>query len=816
MKAIFKMTGRTIRTYFTRFMAILLIVALSAGFFAGLKITTDAMLNTGESYLPDQKFYDFRLFSTIGFDKADVGKFESIDGVEAAEGSYSVDALVRFDDKVSPFKLHALTEKTNLISLEAGRMPTSPNECLADVDQYTEDDIGKTFTVADENDEGVKSQLEVTEFTIVGLCNSPLYLGLDRGTTTIGSGTVSTFIYAPEEAFSGEVYTEINLILDESAEIYSEEYDELIDKHEVEITALAEEAVKERYEKLLAENHLTPEMAEALGLEAPSSYVLTRNENAGYVSFENDTAIIGSVANIFPIFFIAIAILVCVTTMSRMVDEERTQIGTLKAMGFSKGAIMSKYLLYAAIATVVGWGIGYFVCTWALPKIFWLAYNEIYNFAPIIYLFSGSLAILTLAISLISILGTTYISCRHELAEVPASLIRPRAGKVGKRVLLERIKPLWNRLSFLRKITVRNMFLYKRRMVMMLVGIGCCAGLLVTAFGVRDSMIDVGEIQFNQIQKYDIEASYGDDDGAAVKESLDGIEEIDRYLDVRLDYVDLNADKSMSSVHLLSFDNAEQITEYWSFLKDGEAMTLPAKGEVLISPKIAEKLSLSAGDTFEIRDADMKTGTVKVAGVFDNQIYDYVILSDETYGGLFGEWSSNTAFIKTSVDNEEVAKQLTEINGITSVTQLATFERNVTGALDCLNYIIWLIVAFSGALAFIVIFNLTNINIAERRREIATVQVLGFYPKETESYVLKENLILSVIASILGLPLGKLFHMTVMSMVKIDMITFNDTVTPLSYLLAFAFSILFAVIVNYFMKRQINKVNMAESLKAVE
>ena len=360
------------------------------------------------------------------------------------------------------------------------------------------------------------------------------------------------------------------------------------------------------------------------------------------------------------------------------------------------------------------------------------------------------------------------------------------------------------------------MFLYKRRMVMMLVGIGCCAGLLVTAFGVRDSMIDVGKIQFNQIQKYDIEASYGDDDGDAVENRLNSVDGVDGSLDIRLDYVDLNAKKSMSSVHLLSFDNPEQITNYWSFLKDGENMELPKKGEVLISPKVAEKLALSAGDAFEIRDADMRTGKVTVAGVFDNQIYDYVILSDETYSELFGEWSSNTALIKTASNAEDVAKQLTEIQGITSVTQLATFERNVTGALDCLNYIIWLIVAFSGALAFIVIFNLTNINIAERRREIATVQVLGFYPKETESYVLKENLILSVIASILGLPLGKLFHMTVMSMVKIDMITFNDNIEPLSYVIAFVLSVLFAVVVNHFMKRQINKVNMAESLKAVE
>ncbi|MBQ7381139.1 MAG: FtsX-like permease family protein, partial [Clostridia bacterium] len=470
-----KMTVRTIRTFYTRFMAILLIVALSAGFFAGLKITTDAMLNTGDEYLKHQHFYDFRLLSTIGFNEDELKRFEALDGVEAAEGTYSADALVRFNDQVSPYKIHALTDQVNLVSLEAGRMPSAPNECLADVDRYSEDDIGKTFTIAAENEDGVKEQLSETEFTIVGLCNTPLYLGLDRGTTSIGSGTVSTFFYVPSEAFTSSVFTEINLTLAQKADIYSEEYDALIDKHEDEITALAETVVKERYDSILEENHITPEIAATLGIEEPSAYVLTRNENAGYVSFENDTGIIGGVANIFPIFFIAISILVCMTTMSRMVDEERTQIGVLKAMGFSKAAIMGKYLLYAGIATVIGWVIGYFVCTWALPKIFWLAYNEIYNFAPITYLFSGDLALLTLAISLISILGSTYFSCHKELVSVPATLIRPRAGKVGKRVILEYIKPVWNRLPFLSKITTRNMLLYKQRLFMMLIGIGCYA-----------------------------------------------------------------------------------------------------------------------------------------------------------------------------------------------------------------------------------------------------------------------------------------------------------------------------------------------------
>ena len=814
MKAVLKMAVRTVRTHFARFMAILLIVALSAGFFAGLKITTDAMLYTGESYFDEQNLYDFRLFSTIGFDKSNTEDLSKLAGIETVEGTYSVDALLSFSDKISPYKLHALNKEINLASLAAGRMPEANNECIVDAMYYTEDDIGKTVTLVDENAADVKSQLSETEFTIVGLCNSPLYLGLDRGATTIGSGTVTAFIYIPSETFTSDYYTEINLTLSENNKIYSDEYNEAIDALKDSVTTLTEELVDARFERILKENHLTPELAEKFGITA-SVYVLTRSENSGYVSFENDTAIIESVAYIFPVFFIAIAILVCVTTMSRMVDEERTQIGTLKALGFSNTAIAGKYLLYSAIATILGWAVGYFACIWGLPKIFWVAYGEIYNFAPIKYLFSPSLAAITLSISLVSILGTSYISCRHALKEVPASLIRPRVGKVGKRVLLERIKPLWNRLSFLRKITIRNMLLYKRRVVMMLVGIGCCAGLLVTAFGIHDSMVGVGDIQFNDIQKYNIQASYDTASKDKVNEKLEAIDELDRYINVRIDKIDASAEKSMSSINLISY-SSDEITGYWRLLNDGVELALPAKGEAIISPKVAEKLSLSKGDSFEMRDADMRVATVTVADVYDNHIMDYVFMSDETYEELFGEWTSNSLLIETSADSETIATKLTEIRGITSVTQLETLENNVCEALECLNYIIVLAVAFSAALAFIVIFNLTNINIAERRREIATVQVLGFYPKETESYVLNENLILSVIASIIGLPLGKLFHSTVMSMAKIDAVTFINQVKPISYLLAFVASVFFAAIVNSFMKRQIAKVNMAESLKAVE
>ena len=816
MKSIFKMTLRTIGSFKGRYMALLLIVALSAGFFAGLKVTTDAMLNTGGEYFEEQNFYDFRLLSTWGFTKDDVKAFEDIKGVKTAEGSYSLDALMLYNESDHPVKLYSISEKTNLPSLSVGRMPTSEGECLADEDLFSENDLGKTISLSNENKKDVTDVLGRKEYTIVGLVSSPLHIGIDRGTTNIGNGSVFCFLYLPESNFKSDVYTEVNLLLNETAKIYSEEYDKLTDESKEEITFLSERLLEERYRSTLEKNHITPEIAEQMGIIAPEIYVLTRNENAGYVSFENDTGIIGGVANIFPVFFIMISILVCVTTMTRMVDEERTQIGTLKSLGFSNKAVISKYLLYAGSATFIGWLFGFFACTWALPKIFWLAYNEIYGFAPISYLFSPFLAILTLAISLFFIVGSTYISCRKELLSVPAALIRPRAVKSGKRVFLERITPLWKRLGFLNKITIRNMFRYKQRLFMMLIGIGCCCGLVVTAFGVRDSMIDVGELQFSEIHKQDIEASYDEGKEAEIVEILKTLDGVKKYITISSTRVDISAENSMNSVKLFCIRANEDYSDFIDFHSGDEKIFLPQKGEVLISPKIAEKLELSAGDTFSVRNSDMISGEVKVSDVFDNYIYDYVIMTDETYTQLFGDWETNTALILSEGNVESLAKSLTQTGGFTAISQLDTTRAHITDALDCLNYIIWLIIFFSGALAFIVIFNLTNINIAERSREIATVLVLGFYPAETESYVLKENMVLSVIASILGLPLGKLFHSTVMSMVKIDMITFNNIVKPVSYLLSVIFTILFALIVNRFMKRRIDKINMAESLKAVE
>lgn len=812
MAAITKMTRRSIRSFFGRYLALLLIVALSVGFFAGLKITKDAMANTCEKYITEQNFYDYQLFSTLGFTRDDVEQVEALSFVEAAEGMKTLDVLIEQDDDSQPFRLISLPEQVSLPSLTAGRMPETDAECLADADVFEESAIGTVLSV----DGDVENELADTEYTIVGLVNSPQYLGNDRGTTDMGNGSLKGFLYLPEEAFLREPYTEIQVALKETAPIYSEEYEALIEDHEEEMTRLCEDLADERYDDLLAETGLPAELAEQAGLADPETYVLTREENTGYVSFKNDSSIVSGIANIFPVFFILIAMLVCVTTMTRMVDEERTQIGVLKALGFSNGAITAKYLLYAGSATIIGWVAGYFLGTWGLPKVFWFAYNALYDFAPLSYLFGPSLAFGTLVVALISILGSAFLSCRKELSSQPAGLLRPRTIKKGKRILLERLPFLWKHLSFLQKITLRNMFRYKKRLIMMLVGISCCAGLVVTAFGVRDSMIDTGALQYETVQKYDIEVSFEEGDGTAVLDSLTEMAEVESVLPCSVHRIDALKDGAVCSVSVYGFDDTSSLADFWDLHTDEGAIPFPGEGEVIIGTKIAEKLALAVGDTLEIQDSDFQTMEVTVSGVFDNYANDYILLSSDTWKEAFGSWQPNTIMLNVDGDEDQLAEELTDLENVSGVTLLSASREKIDSALSCLNYIIWMIVLFSGALAFIVIFNLTNINLAERSREIATVEVLGFYPKETGSYVLRENLVLSVLASIIGLPLGVLFHKVVMYMIDIDILYFKVQIAPLSFLLAFLCTVLFAIVVNLFMRRRIDRINMAESLKAVE
>lgn len=817
MKSIVKMTGRTIRSFFGRYMALMLIVALSVSFFAGLKVTKEAMYATAQDYLDSQAFYDFRLISTLGFSEDDVTEISRQPWLGKAEGQKSVDALIPYQDSTAAFRFLAIPEQVNIPSLRAGRMPQTKSECLADARAFDESAIGTVVRLSPDNKQDTLDFLETDSFLIVGLADSPLYISTDRGTTTIGDGALKGFFYLHPDAFSQEVYTEVDVKLRKASNIYSQDYEDAVDEYKPQITELVSKLAWDRFDSILDAYGLDRDQAEYVDLEKPDTYVLTRRENAGFVSFENDTAIVSGVANLLPVFFIMIAMLVCITTMTRMVSEERTQIGVLKALGFPGWAIAAKYLLYAGSATVIGWALGFFLGTWGLPEVFWWAYGVLYKFAPLKYQFGPSLARITLAVSLLGILGAALASCWKALGAVPAELIRPQRGKQGRRILLEYIPFLWKPLTFLQKITLRNMLRYKLRMTMMLVGISCCTALMVTAFGVRDSMIHIGTLQFGGIQHYDMDLSFTEGDRADILRAVDRMENVTDSLLCVKDRVDVYGDTdSLRSVTLLGLEDWDRLPDYWTLSWDGQELSVPESGQVLVSRRLAEKLGLSIGDTIEAEDSDLNRASLTVSGIFENYVANYLFVRAEDCEHFFGTEGANAMMLHTQGEPGEVAKALTELEGVTALNRMDVSLDQVDSAMSCLNYIIWLVVGFAGALAFIVIYNLTNINLAERSREIATVEVLGFYPKETEAYVLRENLLLSILAALLGMPLGSVIQPIVMGMVTVDNSCFDVHIEKASYILAFCCTVLFAWIVNRAMRRHIRRIPMAESLKAVE
>ncbi len=356
--SILKLTRRSIRSSFGRFLAILLIVTLSVGFFSGLKITKSAMAETCNDYLIKQNFFDYRLLSTIGFTDNDVKTFQGDSAVSLAEGGKSVDALLKFNEKTAAYKLIAMPKYINNPALVSGEMPAAENECLVDARVFDENCIGKTIELSIENSKDISDTVKTTVYTITGTASSPLYLGNNRGTANIGSGTLTGFVYIQPENFTGEYYTELYLTLSENAPAYSSDYKKLITQQKGHISELFQTAIENRaYDTLgvskddlsllaavygISTEELEEELRKQMDFEEPTTYIFTREENQGYLSFESDTSIISGIANILPIFFILIAMLVCITTMTRMVDEERTQIGVLKAMGYGNGVITGK------------------------------------------------------------------------------------------------------------------------------------------------------------------------------------------------------------------------------------------------------------------------------------------------------------------------------------------------------------------------------------------------------------------------------------------------------------------------------------------
>ena len=1034
-----KMLLRSIRRSLGRYLAILGIVALGVGFFAGLKSSFPAMQQTADDYLRRLHFHDFQLLSTLGFSEGDRAAFERVPGVGAAEGALFADAYVEHGGVRRVCRLMSITERVDLPELTAGRMPRSLGECLGDRRIFTEDDLGTTVRLGNDNDADTLALFKRESFTIVGLARSPRYISSERGDTTLGSGRIDGFVLLPPQDFDSEAYHELLLFCDLPGAIYSEEYDaafsrleeharreledgekeiarrqkELDDgrlklekgmaqlpaarqqieenrallneerakleagraeleagEQELEMNAAALEAYKaaslapyaeqivtltgeiaalqnalsaaqdvpggeviaaplrarlqEKTAALIqaqadyaaAEASFAPQEAElaearkqlaaaraelesgeaalndgyarlaeaedqiaaaeaafpkhlreledgqqlldeAAGrleegraeyengkreaeeafLEAEQKladaedeladaareagekldlelYTLGRGSNPGYLTFDNDTRIVDALSDVFPIFFVLVAALVCITTMTRMVGEERTQIGTMKALGYSTTVTMSKYLLYAASASLLGCVSGYFLGTLLIPWLVWFSYGIIYDYARLRFYFSPLMAALCLLVTVPGSLLVTWSVCRRELRERPAELIRPKAPKKGSRILLERITPLWRALPFLTRFSLRNAFRFPARVMMLLLGIGGCTALLVAGLGARDSVAHISDYQYDEIMLYDLEVNL-DEERFSSEEEITALwtEEDCRWTLTRQESATITADGRVKSSRMIAAAPGT-LAGLLSLHDEHGELPFPASGEAVVTKKIAETMSLRVGDSFTLTPDGGEPLELCVSGVCENYLRHFVFVDLAS----LRDARVNAALLRCGGDGDpaELGARLRGREGVNYVSVTRQERKLMEDSMRSMDVLIALVIVSSGALAFITLYNLTNINIMERIREIATVKVLGFYPRETDSYVLRENVLLSCLGAVFGLFLGKGLHYIIIRALVVEYMSFDVRVTALSYCLAFAVTILFTLMTNAAMKRRLAAVNMAESLKSVE
>ncbi len=567
-------------------------------------------------------------------------------------------------------------------------------------------------------------------------------------------------------------------------------------------------------------------------LEDPEVFSLGRDTNIGYVSFENDSKIVDDVAAVFPVFFFAIAALVCSTTMQRMVSDERGQIGTMRSLGYSGFAIVMKYVTYSGLASVTGCILGYLVGSKLFPAVIWKAYRMMYGFAPIVFKNDIGIFILSLIVSILCSVGATVFTCLSEFTEEPAQLVRPKAPTPGKRILLERMTFIWKRLHFLHKVSARNVFRFKKRMWMMIIGIAGCTALLLAAFGIKDSCDNLMFFQYDEIQTYDISLLFdGKPNRKKVAKELKALDEKfakttgDEFKSescyVTFENVKHNSKAAIREVTLIASD-AENITEFINLHKDGQSFAWPSDGKVSISMKLADTNNLKPGDkiTFEYGD-EGRTFELEIESVFENYVNHYALINDKTYEQAFGEdYDPSDMLIKLPSKYKDqgmtYASKFASKFDVRSWSAVAEMRKNFEGTMEQLNNIVILVIFCAGMLAFIVLFNLNNINITERVREIATLKVLGFNRGETGSYVFRENFILVFIGFLFGVPLGIVFHRFIIAQIKMDLVAYKVLILPKSYVFALILVLLFSLVVDLVMRGKIEKIDMAESLKSIE
>ncbi|MCB6615660.1 FtsX-like permease family protein [Ruminococcus sp. 210702-SL.1.03] len=920
MTALFKDALREIRRSFGRFMSVFLIIALGCGFFTGIKASCPDMILTASNYFEQSRLMDLRLRSNIGVKSKDIAAVRSAEGVEGACAGYSKEFYYNYDQRNVVLKAISINSNVesggvndlNVPVLQEGRLPTAKNECAVEVKIGAPDTfkIGEKITLkAPNSSEKVTDTLACDTFEIVGVVISPLYIGFERDHASIGSGSVNSNIFLPEESFVCDYYTDLYVRLEGMSgyEPFSEEYKKQTEKRGAAAEKAFEESVSQRYEsmknsaqqkidyaqgeietlesvlstdvdslsalhekalaaaaelqkkyaqqeksfqKVLIKSQLmqTNEKADMLAaligdtdgsvregyseqleqakielaaakeqLENASElkfYNQTRFDLSDYEGYRDDAEKINNVSKVFPMFFILIAALVCLTTMTRMVEEQRTVIGVYKALGYGEIHILAKYMIYGALASLTGSCIGAAAGLQIFPRLIIRTYRIMYNIPGAATPFRPAYMLAAACVSVLLTCAAAVYSCRRELRAQPAEIMRPKAPAAGRRVLLERAPAIWNKLSFLMKVTVRNLLRYKKRFFMTVIGVAGCTALIITGFGLKNSVSAIIDKQFGEIFRYSAIVALNTDFDNAYKavEDCNGVKYSKAAFSMA---VEADGGDGYSATIIA----ADGLKDRYVQMKRPDGSDIDPENGVAITQKLADMCDLSEGDSISFTDPDGDRYEAEIGGIMQNYALNYIFMTDAQYEKTFGKKpQDNIALLNTdnSASNESVKSELISDERVLGVTFKDDSVKSFMRSIKSMNAIVLLLIVCAAFLAATVLYNLANINITERMRELATVKVLGFYDGETAAYIYRESVISTAIGIIIGLGLGKLLHYFVVVTVEVEAVMFIRELNAASYIIGALLTAGFACIVNGALYFRLRNIDMAQSLKSIE
>ena len=807
-----------IKDNYKRFLSLICMAFLGVGFYVGIQSSSPDMLKTLDNFYDENNVYDISVISNVGLTEDDLLKLSKIKNVELAINIQEKDSYLEIEENNYVVKLIEYNSQMNNVHIKEGRLPKNNNEVSVDNALLENNNLklGDNITI-----DGKK-------YSIVGNVISPLYFSAERPNSNLGSGKVDYYIYVYNGSLDLEAYSNIYITVKGAKKhlTNSDSYKKLINNVKKDIDLIKDKQQDIRYDELYSDIIETSEMygisIDEFKFIKPKWYIYDRLDNTSYKELINASDNLKKIGNIFPIIFFAISVLVSLISMMRMIEEDRVENGTLKSLGYNSFHITLKYVIYSLLATTIGSSVGAIFGSYMIPNVIWNIYKKIFFIPKFIYLLKSDYNALGLWICILCICGTSVIVCIKNLREVPANLMRPKAPKSGKKILLERINFIWKKLKFSDKITIRNIFRYKSRVITTILGIAGCTALILAGFGLKDSIKDVIDFQFNNIIKYDKMLMTNESiNQIDIEKELLNDDKVENYTNVNTQNIKVLFNDEEHEVTMITPDDFNSISKSISLidLKTNNIIDNISDNSCIISEKTAKLLDIDVGDKISLLDNDNNKYDIKVSYIIKNYINQYLYINKNTYNNLFNNYKINSILISLKEEDKnskDFDKKYISNGYALTIVDIDDIKSSMSDMLSSIDSIVAILIIAAASLAFVVLYNLSNINISERKREIATLKVLGFYPSEVDKYINRETVLLTILGIGIGLLFGSYLSHFIISTCEPDYIMFDRHVYTLSYFYSLFITVIFTIIVTIVTHFNLKKINMVTSLKNVE